>query len=318
MKANTLNKIKNKLFDLTNNEYNIISDEPKDGKLLLKHNKCQYEWYVKINNFFSGSRCPKCAGLAKPTIDYLKSYFEENNCTLLSNEYKNNSTKLEYICNCGAVGNTSWLKFKSGQRCGKCRINRIKNTKLLKYGDQNFNNINKIKETNLKKYGVQCVLQNEEVKNKVKKTMLKKYGIENYFHKNPNYSKISQELFWNIYNNLSNELKNKTYFAELNNEFASYGNEFYLYDFVISNIKICIEFHGNNFHPQCHLNDNDIGWHAIYKNLTVKEARKYEFKKNNFLINNGYEVLIIWENDYKKNKDLILNKCLEFINKERG
>ena len=27
----------------------------------------------------------------------------------------------------------------------------------------------------------------------------------------------------------------------------------------------------------------------------------------------GYEVLIIWESDYKKNKKLVISKCKEFL-----
>jgi len=37
-------------------------------------------------------------------------------------------------------------------------------------------------------------------------------------------------------------------------------------------------------------------------------------KKINDLKIKGYDVLIIWENDYCKNPELVLNLCKEFIN----
>lgn len=53
--------------------------------------------------------------------------------------------------------------------------NKGKNTKLSRYGDENYNNINKMKSTNMEKYGV----ENYNNKDKCKKTMIEKYGVEN-------------------------------------------------------------------------------------------------------------------------------------------
>lgn len=84
----------------------------------------------------------------------------------------------------------------------KNRIDKIKKTKLEKYGNESFVNPektkktciekygvdnvsksdiikNKIIEVNRKKYGVDYSWQNEEVKEKIRNTNLKKYGVEN-------------------------------------------------------------------------------------------------------------------------------------------
>lgn len=74
-----------------------------------------------------------------------------------------------------------------------------KNTKQLKYGDENFNNRakaaltlgasapaklpavqDKMRKTNLKKYGVENVFQADEIKTKLMSTCLERYGNEHY------------------------------------------------------------------------------------------------------------------------------------------
>jgi hypothetical protein len=52
--------------------------------------------------------------------EYVKTYFEENSCILLSTEYKNQLQKLDYMCVCGNKSTISFNAFKRGQRCSKC------------------------------------------------------------------------------------------------------------------------------------------------------------------------------------------------------
>ena len=59
------------------------------------------------------------------------------------------------------------------------RVSKIKNTKLIRYGDENYSNRLKSKETLLKKYGVENVSQIEEVKLKKINTCIKNYGVDN-------------------------------------------------------------------------------------------------------------------------------------------
>ena len=51
-------------------------------------------------------------------------------------------------------------------------------TKLKRYGDENYNNSEKSKQTCLEKYGTEHPAQNEQIKEKIKQTCLKKYGVE--------------------------------------------------------------------------------------------------------------------------------------------
>ena len=50
----------------------------------------------------------------------------------------------------------------------RIKTEKAKQTKLLKYGDENFNNRNKFNESCLQKYGVKNPFQSEEIKNKIK------------------------------------------------------------------------------------------------------------------------------------------------------
>ncbi len=68
-------------------------------------------------------------GSNKFSYEYVKNYFEENGCELLSKEYINNLTKLKYICICGEKSEITLQNFKTGQRCKKCAIKRRANQK---------------------------------------------------------------------------------------------------------------------------------------------------------------------------------------------
>ena len=57
---------------------------------------------------------------------------------------------------------------------------RVKQTKLERYGDENYSNKEQRKETNLERYGVEYVMQLSTVKDKGKETKKEKYGDENY------------------------------------------------------------------------------------------------------------------------------------------
>jgi hypothetical protein len=131
---------------------------------------------------------------------------------------------------------------------------------------------------------------------------------------NSGYSKISQKLFWSIYNIfINNDIK----FEELNGEVIRYdkiNNKHYRYDYVDFTNKKVIEFNGDfwhcnpNFYMETHV-------HKIM-NITTKELWKKDKIKNNWIKNRNYQVLVVWESEYKKYPQQTLEKCIEFINKK--
>lgn len=118
--------------------------------------------------------------------------------------------------------------------------------------------------------------------------------VTTYLRTAKTYSKISQELFWNIYNKLND--KSNIKFAELNEEQIFFVNKFWSKVFYVDFKKgnKIIEFDGDY-------------WHSSEKQKNIDK------KRTNFLKSKGYDILRIKEKKYKKNKEKILNECLKFL-----
>lgn len=117
------------------------------------------------------------------TRSHLKNYHNISVKDYYDNYIKNDN---EGKCECGNL--TTFIDLKNGYResCSvKCaainqkRVSKIKNTKLIRHGDENYSNRHKSKDTLLKKYGVENVSQIEEVKLKKINTCIKNYGVDN-------------------------------------------------------------------------------------------------------------------------------------------
>lgn len=115
-----------------------------------------------------------------------------------------------------------------------------------------------------------------------------KFRIENAFklsNSNKGYSKVSQMIFWMVYDKLSHDKKIKTYFKELNNEwFINDKKTFLFVDFKCGN-KI-IEFDGIYWHKDSQEKDkirNDIYQKLNYE---LKIINEYDLTDVNELVNN--------------------------------
>jgi hypothetical protein len=248
---------------------------------------------------------------------------------------KNKETKLKNhgdpnYCNVKKIKQTKLNNIdKNGMNSFERQSIKIKETFENK-SEEEWNRIRKqSKQTNIQLYGVEFYMNRESTE----KTCLEKYGgisplsskiihekgmkkkLENKSYA-CFYSKISQELFWKIYELLPNELKQYTYFAELNNEFGKFDNEYkkyYFYDFIISNKKICIEFNGDYFHANPKLYKENDKPNPHNKNLTSKDIWDKDKIKNDFIKNCGYALFIVWESDYINDKELQIKNLIENI-----
>ena len=186
-------------------------------------------------------------------------YFIDNKFELNNFEYDKNDI-LEYRCEeCGKLYTKRYVNLIiSGLLCKNCcqkkafngkdwtdRLNKAKKTKLLKYGDENYNNIKqtkktclekygnevainsktiqlKLKEKNLQMYGVEYSCQREDVKEKSRNTKIKRYNNPNY----RNEEKIKQtclEKYGTEYVVQSDYFKNKSKETCLNNGYTNGG-----------------------------------------------------------------------------------------------
>ena len=121
--------------------YKLLSSEYKNNrtKLVVQCDK-GHIYNTTFDNFKRGKRCPKCANNKKLKHEDVKKYIENFNYKLLSNEYKNNRTKLTIQCDEGHIYECSFDNFKKGNRCPYCRTfkGEIKIEEILKNNKINY------------------------------------------------------------------------------------------------------------------------------------------------------------------------------------
>lgn len=129
------------------------------------------------------------------------------------------------------------------------------------------------------------------------------------------YSKISKDLFV--------EILEKKPEAQLT---AKYGTDELIIhmstghirpDFVIGN-KI-IEFNGDFWHanPSLYAPNDELrfpGGRGQMKIVTASSIWEKDSERISALCGRGYDVLVVWEHDYKKDKEGTIQKCLDFLN----
>lgn len=114
---------------LVGNEYTFLEEYTKaNKKILVRHNKCGYEYKVSPHQFLNNhTRCPKCSPNCKNNTENFKKFIKDNegdNYTLLS-EYKNNRNHVLIRHNeCGYEYKVSPRNFISGKRCPKCSMSK--------------------------------------------------------------------------------------------------------------------------------------------------------------------------------------------------
>jgi len=175
----------------------------------------------------------------------------------------------------------------------------------IKDGTEKYNSVNKSKAHNLENY-------------------INRYGdkgaekfkqfCEKFHTGNKSYSNISQELFDSIIDDI--EIEYNIYYATRNKEFGKYNTDlgkYHMYDFVIPELKICIEFNGDVYHANPEMFTENDTPNPHMKMLTSKEIWEFDKKKNNFIKNLGYDVIIVWERDYLNDKQQTVDKLVSYI-----
>lgn len=122
------------------------------------------------------------------------------------------------------------------------------------------------------------------------------------------YSKISKELF----DSLSKEFPNEKFFYADNEQIVKTDKLSISVDFLFEKESKIIEFNGDYWHA----NPKKYNKNSKMKGGVLAETI-WEFDKtrNDELLKSGYEVLIIWESDYRNNKKGTIKKCINFLNK---
>ena len=103
-------------------EYTGVAD-----KMLMRHNVCGHEWWVKFRDFQNGTRCPKCNPYALMPNEKVDKIIYD----LVSDEYSrisdytgsNNKIKMRHNV-CGYEYDIFLKNFKKGTRCQQCKRNK--------------------------------------------------------------------------------------------------------------------------------------------------------------------------------------------------
>jgi hypothetical protein len=129
--------------------------------------------------------------------------------------------------------------------------------------------------------------------------------------RNDNYSEPELELFENLIERLNLKNNEKVHYGK--KQFFRHFKDLdktFSFDFVY--IKKIIEFNGDYWH--CNpIKFNRNYWHK-YLQMFAYEIWEKEEIKIKAIKNLGYDVLIIWEYDYNNQRELTIQKCIDFLN----
>lgn len=182
---------------------------------------------------------------------------------------------------------------------------KIINTKIKKYGNANYINIEKAKNTCLKKYGETNYMKTKEGKLKIRNTILKKYGdysnrIQNNAGRFKGTSKSEKELIEFIKTIYNKEI--------ITNNRYKFLNDLEL-DIYLPQNKIGIEFNGDYWHMNPSLYKANVYNKAL--KCYAKDVWNKDNNKKQLCNKNNIELIVVWEYDWKNNKDNVKDNIIK-------
>lgn len=242
------------------------------------------EKYKKLfSDRFSGKNNPNHSSRASEDVRKSRSPFSKNFTKYKTEEDRKNFLKTVNYEDRLTSTNLDWwiVKFNGDEALAKAAYKERQRTFTLE----------------------KCIAKYGEIEGKKRFAERQEKWFKNY--KKSNFSKISQTLYWKIYEVLKDE-PYTFYFAQYNNgkkDTSGKNNEYTLKlcsssikpDFFIPELKLIIEFDGEY-------------WHRRDKEIIEREQ-----KRDKMIIDAGYTVIHIKEKDYKLNPENEINRCLSFI-----
>jgi hypothetical protein len=148
---------------------------------------------------------------------------------------------------------------------------------------------------------------------------IKKYGkeradkwLKNKIHFGKTYSKISQILFKKINEYISGEF----YYGE--KEYVLKREKWtYILDFYDKNSKKVIEFNGDLWHANPKIYEHYEICNPFSRETAKEIWERDEIRFKNILMHKDVnDILVVWEKDFKENKEKVINQCVNFLKNE--
>lgn len=128
------------------------------------------------------------------------------------------------------------------------------------------------------------------------------------------YSKVSQELFKLILEKYEKGQKDYVFFGEHNHEYSLIEDKkLYIYDFTDLNQRKIIEFNGDIYHGNPSMFGKEDKPNPFKPDKTCQDLWNFDEEKRDVATKNNFQELIIWEKDFRENKEEVLNNCLKFL-----
>ena len=182
-------------------ECKICNKEFKNTRELSDHLKIEHSEISKLEylmNYHFDSEIGKCLNCGKQVKYISFSKYNIYCCKKCRQEYEHRHPEMmqalelkrkqtclkKYGAESSSANKETIEKIKKTklERYGDSNYNNIekcKKTKLDLYGDSNYNNFDSAKQTNFEKYGAEYTFKSDLVKQKIKETNLERYGVEN-------------------------------------------------------------------------------------------------------------------------------------------
>jgi hypothetical protein len=195
---------------------------------------------------------------------------------------------------------------------------KTKKTNIERYGvEHNFSkghpSRKKFEEKLLREEGIINVFQREEVKRKTKETIKEKYGVDHImkldeFKKKVLDSRIDGIHFKNVsrYSSIHKEvvefLRSMNIVLKIEHPIKKERYGYYSYDILIVGTNKLIEVNGDYYHANpMFYKPNDI-FKFMDREFLASDKWEEDRIKIDYAKEYGYELLIVWEHDLKKNK----------------
>ena len=252
-----------------------------------------FDLYTKVREYFHDHSYPEqiVRNYFKIFVEigYIDAYEKVLEKCLKIKSYGRALTLEKFKCLYGDdEGEKRWKLY-----CDRQAYTNSKEYFIEKYGEDG---INEYELTNLKKSHTyeSYLLRFYGDKRKATNEYRKYINGKNIFSSN-----IANDFFISLYGMIKNQI-NKCYTKFLNHEYAIYDHstkQCYMYDFVLPDLKVCIEYNGDVFHANPKIYKKNDHPNPYNKRLTSEQIWFHDSYKNSLIQNRGYDIFIVWECD---------------------